>query len=217
MLTHNTPALRVLVADDHPVVRAGIVALLSSEPSMQIVSEVADGREALEAWGTVAADVGLVDLSMPRMDGFETISAIRRVDPDAKLVVMTTLMGDEDVFRALKAGAMGFLLKDCAAGEIADCLRSAARGQKYLHADAAARLADRVTRDALTLREREVLAWLTQGLSNKQIARHLDVSEGTIKTHVKSILSKLDARSRTEAARTAARRGLVHDGAGAAG
>ncbi len=201
--------LRLLIADDHPVVRAGLVALLAREPDIRIVFEASDGGEAVAAWQRHRPDVGLIDLSMPVLDGFDTLAAIRQLSGDARLVVMTTLGGDEDVYRALRAGASGCLLKDCGAAEMVACVRAVARGQKYLQATAAARLADRVTTLSLTRRETEVLQRLAQGLGNRCIARELGVAEGTVKTHVKGVLLKLDVSSRAQAVRLALQRGLV--------
>jgi two-component system, NarL family, response regulator len=201
--------LRVLVADDHPVVRAGMVALLEREADMCVVHQACHGADAVDGWQAQGPDVGLIDLNMPVLDGFATVAAIRRAHRAARLVVMTTFGGDEDVFRALQAGASGYLLKDCGPAELAACVRAVARGQRYLQATAAIRLADRTTAVALTGRETDVLHGLAQGLSNKAIARHLGVAEGTVKTHVKGLLGKLDASSRTQAVRLALQRGLV--------
>ena len=207
--TRRPPRLRVMVADDHPVVRAGLVAMLEREPDLVVVSEAANGLEAVQRWQTDAPDIGLVDLSMPGLDGFEVVKAIRSGDRTARLVVMTTLGGDEDVFRALQAGAAGYLLKDCGADELVRCMRSVWQGHKYLQGVAARQLAERITAVELTSRERDVLGRLAEGLSNKLIARRLGMAEGTVKTHVKSLLFKLDAISRTQAVRLAVQRGLV--------
>ncbi len=201
----------MLVADDHPVVRAGMVALLEREPDIRVVCEAADGAQAVTGWQRTNPDVGLIDLSMPVLDGFDTIRTIRRASRKARLVVMTTLGGDEDVFRALQAGATGYVLKDCGAAELVTCIRAAARGHKHLQAAAAARLAGRIASEGLTSRETDVLQGLAQGLSNKVIARQLGVAEGTVKTHVKGLFSKLDVSSRTQAVRLALRRGLVRE------
>lgn len=198
--------MRVLVADDHPVVRAGTVALFEREPEFCVVFEAGNGGEALEGWKSIAPDVGFVDLSMPVLDGFETVAAIRRFSPDARLVVMTTLCGEQDVFRALKASASGYLLKDCGHAELATCVRAVARGQRYLQTAAATSLADRMAASDLTGRESDVLNGLAQGLSNKGIARQLGVAEGTVKTHVKALLGKLGAVSRTHAVHLAMQR-----------
>jgi two-component system, NarL family, response regulator len=203
------PPLRLLVADDHPVVRAGLVALLGQEAGIDVVCEAANGDEAIAAWQQHEPDIGLIDLSMPVRDGFAAIAAIRQIERRAKLVVMTTLSGDEDVYRALQVGASGFVLKDCGKSELLACLRVVAQGSKYLHHTASAQLAARVASEDLTARETDVLNGLAQGLSNKAIARHLGVAEGTVKTHMKGLLAKLEVSSRTQAVRTALQRGLV--------
>jgi two-component system, NarL family, response regulator len=203
------PRVRVLLADDHPVVRAGLVALLAREPDLCVVFEARHGGEAVEGWQSQQPDVGLIDLNMPVLDGFAAVAAIRCFAPTARLVVMTTLGGDEDVHRALQAGASGYLLKDSGPAELAACIRAVAGGQKYLHATAAARLADRLSTVDLTGRETDVLQGLAQGLSNKRIAHQIGVAEGTVKTHVKGLLGKLDASSRTQAVSLALQRGLV--------
>ncbi len=199
----------VLIADDHPVVRAGVGAMLSGAADLHVACECADGAEAVRQWRALRPAAGLIDLRMPGMDGVEAIRAIREVDPGARLAVMTTVCGDEDVFRALQAGACGYVLKDCGADALVDCLRAVLRGQRYLDPAAAASLAARVVHAPLTARERDVLDGLAQGLSNKRIARELAVTEGTVKTHVKSLLDKLDADNRTQAVRVAAARGLI--------
>lgn len=202
--------LRVLVADDHPVVRTGVVSLLEREADLTVVCEAANGEEAVAGWQTHMPDVGLIDISMPVLDGFSTVTAIRRIVRKANVVIMSTFCGGEDVYRALHVGASGYLLKDCGRQEWADCIRAVARGQKYLQAAAAARLAERVIADNLTAREADVLHCLSQGLSNKAIARCLGVAEGTVKTHMKGVLDKLQVSSRTQAVRLALQRGLVH-------
>lgn len=204
------PPLRLLVADDHPVVRAGIVAMLERESGMRVVFEASHGAEAVMGWRAHLPDVGLIDLGMPGLDGFGTVSAIRSTARHARLVAMTTFSGGEDVYRALQAGVSGYLLKDCGAREMIECIRAVASGQRYLQADASASLADRISNESLTARETEVLQWLTEGLSNKAIGRRMEVTEGTVKTHMKGLLSKLGVASRTQAVRLALQRGLVH-------
>lgn len=201
--------LRLLVADDHPVVRAGIVALLEREADMRVVVQACDGAEAVLGWQAHEPDVGLVDLSMPVLDGFGAIAAIRSIAHHARLVVMTTVCGDEDVYCALQAGASGFLLKGCGQQELVNCIRGVAKGQRYLQSLASARLAERVASVDLTARETDVLRWLARGLSNKEISRRLGVAEGTVKTHMKGLLAKLEVNSRTQAVRVAWQRGLV--------
>jgi two-component system NarL family response regulator len=201
--------LRLLVADDHPVVRAGMVALLEREVDMRVVFEACHGAEAVAAWQALEPDVGLIDLSMPVLDGFGAVAAIRQSARDARLVVMTTVCGDEDVHRALQAGASGYLLKDCSPQEMIDCIRAVSAGHRYLQSPASASLAGRLSSDDLTARETEVLRCVAEGLGNKAIAARLGVAEGTVKTHMKSLLKKLDVGSRTQAVRLALQRGLI--------
>ncbi len=213
---HRRP-LRVLVADDHPVVRAGLVAMLQREDDLRVVFEASHGAEAVAGWQAHGPDVGLIDLNMPVLDGFGVVTALSRnaassgAQP-ARLVVMTAMGGDEDVYRALQAGASGYLLKDCGRQELVDCIRTVASGRKYLQAQASARLAERMTSHDLTARENDVLRGLAEGLSNKAIARRLGVAEGTVKTHMKGLLHKLAVSSRTQAVALALQRGLVRLG-----
>lgn len=192
-----------------------MVALIEQDSDFKVVFQACDGREAVAGWQVHTPDVGLIDLRMPLLDGFEAIEAIRLHARGARLVVMTTLCGDEDIYRALQAGASGYLLKDCGREELSACIRAVAAGQKYLQSTASASLAERVARADLTARESEVLHWLAEGLGNKAIARRLAVAEGTVKTHMKAVLTKLGADSRTQAARIAVQRGLVRPTPGA--
>ncbi len=209
--------LRVLVADDHPVVRAGMVAMLERDDDLRVVFEASQGAEAVAGWHAHRPDVGLIDLNMPVLDGFGVVAALCQAAacaaaPPARLVVMTTMGGDEDVYRALHAGAGGYLLKDCGRQELVACVRTVAAGRRYLQAQAAARLAERMTSHDLTARESDVLRGLAEGLSNKAIARRLDIAEGTVKNHMKGLLHKLGVRSRTQAVALALQRGLVRLG-----
>lgn len=205
----GTDGSTILVADDHPVVRTGLQTMLNRGPGLVVVAECADGHEAITQWAALRPTVGLIDLRMPRVGGIEAMRAIRQLDPAARLIAMTTLGGDEDVYRALHAGASGYLLKDCGAGALLDCVQAVLRGQRYLDATSSASLAARIVQAPLTSRESEVLSHMARGLSNKRIARQLGVAEGTIKTHVKSLLEKLDVENRTHAIQVAATRGLV--------
>lgn len=210
----ETPAvaparIRLLVADDHHVVLDGLSTILDMQDDMQVVAQASDGAQAVELWRRTRPDVGLIDLSMPRLTGVEAIAEIRRLEPRAKLIILTTYDGDEDLYRGLHAGAMAYLLKDVRRDELLRCIRVVHEGGHYIKAELAGRLASRLTRDGLSQREHEVLVLVERGLSNKQIARELNVAEGTIKTHVKAILAKLEARSRTEAIAIGVRRGLL--------
>ena len=208
--SETAPArIRLLVADDHHVVLDGLSTILDMQDDMQVVAQASDGLQAVELWRRTQPDVGLIDLSMPRLSGVEAIAEIRRHEPRAKLIILTTYDGDEDLYRGLHAGAMAYLLKDVRREELLRCIRVVHRGGHYIRPELAGRLASRLARDGLSQRELEVLTLVERGLSNKLIARELNVAEGTVKTHVKAILAKLEARSRTEAIAIGVRRGLL--------
>lgn len=204
-----TRQLRVLVADDHPVVRHGLVALIDHQPDMWVVAEVGNGREAVEQYAAQQPDVVLMDLRMPELDGVEAIAAIRAASPQARIVVLTTYDSDEDIYRGLRAGAQGYLLKDAPAGELLSAIRAVAAGQKRIPAEVAAKLAERMVSPELTARELEVLRLVVEGQSNKEIGAALAIAEGTVRAHLNSIFQKLDALDRTHAVTIAVRRGLV--------
>ena len=201
--------IRILIADDHTVVREGLVSLVKRKSDMVIVAEARNGREAVDLWKKHRPDVSLLDLRMPELDGVSAIKEIRELDANAHIVVLTTYDGDEDIYRAIKAGAKAYLLKDTARDALVDCVRKVHAGETYLPAPLAAKLAERVSGAALSAREIEVLQRMAAGKSNKEIGAELFISEGTVKTHVKSIFTKLDVVSRTEALATATRRGLI--------
>ena len=201
--------IRILIADDHTVVREGLVSLVKRKPDMAVVAEATNGREAVDLWKQHHPDIGLLDLRMPELDGVGAIKEIRELNPNAHIIVLTTFDGDEDIYRAIKAGAKGYLLKDTAREALMECIRRVHGGETFIPATLAAKLADRVSGEALSLREIEVLQRMAAGKSNKEIGAELFISEGTVKTHVKSIFSKLDVVSRTEAVATASRRGLI--------
>jgi two-component system NarL family response regulator len=201
--------IRILIADDHTVVREGLVSLVKRKSDMVIVAEARNGREAVDLWKEHRPDVALLDLRMPELDGVGAIKEIRELDGNAHIVVLTTYDGDEDIYRAIKAGAKAYLLKDTARDALVDCVRKVHAGETYLPAPLAAKLAERVSGDALSRREVEVLQRMGAGKSNKEIGAELFISEGTVKSHVKSIFTKLDVVSRTEALATATRRGLI--------
>ena len=201
--------ISVLIADDHPVVRMGLAGAVNAQPELKLVGEAADGHEACRLYVECRPDVVLMDLRMPGMDGVTAIETIRAGDMQARIVILTTFDGEEDIWRGLRAGAKAYLLKDSPREEIVECIRAAARGQKYLPRDVAAKLAERMDGETLSRREVEVLGLVARGQSNKEIARATGITEGTVKFHVTSIMAKLRAKSRTEAVALAARRGLI--------
>ena len=201
--------IRILIADDHSVVREGLVSLVKRKSDMVVVAEGSNGREAVELWKEHRPDVTLLDLRMPELDGVGAIKEIRELDENAQIVVLTTYDGDEDIYRAIKAGAKAYLLKDTARDALVDTVRRVHAGETYLPPELAAKLAERVGGQALSPREIDVLQRMAVGKSNKEIGAELFISEGTVKTHIKSIFSKLDVVSRTEAVATASRRGLI--------
>lgn len=202
--------LRVVIADDHPVVREGIAAIVSRAPDLTVVAEAADGASAVEQVLRLSPDVTLMDLRMPEMSGLEALQAILRARPAARIVMLTTYDGEEDIFRALECGAMGYLLKDLTSAELLAAIRAAAAGKRVVTGSAAAGLANRIGRTALSGREEAVLRLVAAGKSNKEIAVALSISTETVKTYVKSLFHKLGVSDRTEAAMAALRRGFVH-------
>jgi DNA-binding NarL/FixJ family response regulator len=201
--------IRVLIADDHTIVREGLVSLLRRKSDMMVVAEASHGREAIELWKKHRPDVTLLDLRMPELDGVSAIKEIRQLDETASIIVLTTFDGDEDIYRAIRAGAKAYLLKDTARDALVECVRRVYAGETYLPPLLAAKLAERVSGETLSAREIEVLQRIAAGKSNKEIGAELFISEGTVKTHVKSIFAKLDVVSRTEAVAAATRRGLI--------
>jgi DNA-binding NarL/FixJ family response regulator len=201
--------IRIVIADDHSVVREGLVSLIKRKSDMVVVAEASNGRDAVDLWKKHHPDVTLLDLRMPELDGVSVIKQIRELDETAPIVVLTTYDGDEDIYRAIKAGAKAYLLKDTARDALVECVRKVYAGETYLPPLLAAKLAERVSGETLSAREVEVLRRMAAGKSNKEIGAELFISEGTVKTHVKSIFAKLDVVSRTEAVATATRRGLI--------
>ncbi len=202
--------IRILVVDDHVVVRQGLVALLNMVEDMKVVGEASDGQEAIDAHRRHKPDVTLMDLRLPKLGGADAITLIRRETPAARIIVLTTFDGDEDIFRALQAGAKGYLLKGSDADELMSAIRSVYAGKSRIPAAVAEKLAERMGGPALTAREIEVLKRIVAGRSNKEIASDLFISEATVKTHINSLLSKLGVSDRTQAATTALQRGIVH-------
>lgn len=201
--------LAVLVADDHPIVREGLMALINRQPDMQVVAEARNGKEAVEQFFAVRADMALLDLRMPLMDGIEAAIAICERQPEAKLVIVSSYQSEEEVYRCMRAGVQGYVLKDAPVKDLIDCLRAIAAGKTWIPPGVGAKLASRVTGRELTPREMQVLRAIAMGKSNKEIGVMLDIAESTVKVHVSHLLEKLKSGGRTEAIGMALKRGLV--------
>ena len=208
-MSGSPPPIRVLIVDDHPIVRSGISGLLALQKDMAVVGEASNGREAIQQFRLHRPDVTLMDLQMPEMTGLDAIIAIRNESPDAKVVVLTTYAGDVQILRALKAGAQGYLLKNTLHHELLHTIRAVHTGRKNLSPEVSYEVAQHMGDDPLTPAEILVLRLIANGNANKQIAAQLGVTEETVKSRVKSILSKLGANDRTEAAVTGLKRGII--------
>jgi two-component system NarL family response regulator len=209
MPSSNASVITVLVVDDHPLLRDGVAFGLSREPDIRVVANAHDGRSAIEAFREHRPDVTLMDLQLPDMSGIDAMCAIRSEFPDACILVLTTYRGDAQVASALKHGASGFLLKASLRKELRDAIRAARAGRRVMSPDAASDLAQYMGGDTLSERELQVLNRVARGLGNKQVAAELGISEATVKSHMKSILSKLDVNDRTHAVVTAVKRGII--------
>jgi DNA-binding NarL/FixJ family response regulator len=205
----NSNPIRILLVDDHALLRQGIAALAVDESDMKLVAEASNGREAVEQFRKHRPDVTLMDLQMPEMNGIDAMTAIRDEFPEARFIVLTTYTGDVQVLRALKAGARAYLLKSLLRRELLETIRAVHAGQKRIPPEVAAQLADHAGDDALTAREIEVLRLIAAGNANKLIADQLSITEETVKGHVKNILSKLDANDRTHAVTIGLKRGII--------
>lgn len=204
--------IRVLIADDHPVVREGLAALIRRQPDMKLVGEACNGKEAIEMFFAKKPDVTLLDQRMPEMDGITALETVRKRCADARVILLTSFDNSEDVYRGLRAGAKAYLLKQSPRDELFECIRDVHQGKTRISGEVTARLANRLARKDLTPREMEVLQLLTAGKSNKEIGSLLSVSEGTVKVHVNHILQKLNVSGRTEAAMIALKTGMVNSG-----
>jgi DNA-binding NarL/FixJ family response regulator len=203
--------IRVLLAEDHAVVREGLAAILACQADIEVVGQAINGRAAVERFRELGPDVLLVDLRMPEMGGLEVITTLRAEFPKARIIVLTTFGGDEDVYRALEAGAQGYLLKDADTSDLLKAIRAVHMGGRFVPPAVAQRLVERtIAGPALTQREIEVLKLVAVGKTNKEIASALFITEGTVKTHINNIHDKLEVRDRTEAVMTAVRRGILH-------
>jgi DNA-binding NarL/FixJ family response regulator len=201
--------IRILTVDDHPLILEGIASVLQRQPDMELVGEASDGYQAIEAFARCRPDVSLIDLQMPGMNGIDTIIAILEKWPGARCIVLTTYAGDVQATRALKAGAKGYLLKSMLRKDLVETIRTVHSGKSRIPAEIASELASHLTSDALSSREIEVLRLVGDGCSNKIVADHLKISEDTVKGHMRSILSKLNANDRTHAVMIAVKRGFL--------
>jgi len=203
-------SIRILIADDHYVVRMGLVALVGTEPDLEVTGEAADGVQAVELFKKLTPDLTLMDLRMPLKDGIAATREIRDQCPEARILMLTTFDGDDDIHKALSAGANGYLLKNATRESLIPALRAVAAGQRWIPKEVVRRLASRKMFEELTPRELEVLHQLAKGMANKEIADVLNISEYTVKDHLKSILGKLRVADRTEAVTAAIQRGIIH-------
>jgi DNA-binding NarL/FixJ family response regulator len=204
-----TSTIRILIVDDHPVVRAGLTSMLSTQPDITVIGSASSGEEALAVLAHESVDILLLDLRMPGTNGVATLLSIKQRAIPVRTIVLTSYETDEDIYRAVHAGAGGYLLKDTPLREMLDAIHAVHAGNRYIPRHIASRLAERMMRSNLTAREMEILKMLTKGLTNKQIGHALGISDNTVRNHVNSIIEKLEVCDRTEAATTAIQRGLI--------
>jgi len=208
-VSDESAQIRILAVDDHALMREGIAVLVATQPDMALVAEAKSGREAIQQFRAHRPDITLMDLQMPEMNGLDAITAIRAESPDAKIIVLTTYKGDVQILRAMKAGAKGYLLKTTFHKELVETIRAVHAGEKALSPEASYEIAEHATDDALTPAEIAVLRLIAAGNANKQIADQLSITEETVKSRVKNILSKLGANDRTHAATIGLKRGII--------
>lgn len=203
-------SIRVLVIEDHFLARMALHSVLSMQKNLQIVGEASDGAQGIEMYRKLLPDVVLLDLRLPRVSGFEVLTQVRKEYPAARFIVLSNYQGSEDIYRAMRGGAMGYLTKDTSGEEVLNAIQSVVRGLRYIPTAVLNRLAERMPAMDLTPREAEVLTCITRGRSNKEIADELSIAEKTVRIHVSSVLEKMGARDRTQATIFALQRGLVH-------
>ena len=208
-MSSQSPMIQVLIADDHAIVRQGLATIINRDPEMTVIAQAEDGQQAIAYFRQYQPDITLMDLRMPQVTGVEAISAICAEFKSARIIVLTTYDGDEDIYSGLHSGAQGYLLKDAKPQELLQAIRTVARGQQYIPPDVGAKLVQRLSNPELSERELEVLGLMAQGLSNLDIATTLIIGESTVKSHVNRILSKLGVSDRTQAVIVAVKRGIV--------
>jgi len=212
MEKNGNTAIRILIVDDHPVVRAGLASMLGTQAGLKVIGSASSSEEALKKLQHEVADVLLLDLRMPGMNGIEMLRALAQKQASPRVIVLTSYELDEDIYRAVQAGAQGYLMKNTPQKEMIEAITSVHAGKRYLPRHIAARLADRMMQSSLTTRELEILEMLAKGLTNKQIGAALEISDHTVRNHVINIIEKLDVSDRTEAATTAIQRGIISAG-----
>ena len=206
----KTESIKIMIVDDHPVVREGLSRIIVSESGMEVIAEAGTGAEALTQYRKLRPDIVLMDMRMPEMTGLQTIEAIRKEFSNARIIVLSTYDLEEDIYQSLQAGARGYILKDSPRNELLAAIRRVHAGERVIPPTIATRLAERISGNELTAREFEVLKLIVSGKSNKQIGDDLGISEGTVKSHVNNILDKLGVTDRTQAVSVALKRGIVH-------
>lgn len=206
---NQSTTIRVLIVDDHAIVRKGLATIINRDPEMTVIAQAEDGQQAIDAFREYQPNVTLMDLRMPKMGGVEAIMAICAEFKQARIAVLTTYDSDEDIYRGLQAGAQGYLLKDAKLGELLNAIRAIHNGQKYIPPEVGAKLLQRMSNPELSERELEVLRLMAKGMSNQEIGTTLNIGESTVKSHVNRILSKLGVSDRTQAVITAVKRGIV--------
>ncbi len=203
--------IRILIADDHPMLRVALKSMINSEPNMAVVGEARDGNEAVELFHQLRPDITLMDINMPKMDGLEAMRKILEVDPQARFIVLTNFDSEEDIYRGLEAGAMGYLMKDSTFSKLLETIQTVHVGQKHIPPEIAQKLASRKASPRLSPREMTVLRLVMAGMSNREISAELNITESTVKSHVKNILFKLGASDRTQAVTKAIQRGILRE------
>ena len=209
MTNVSVTPIRILIVDDHPVVRAGLASMLGTQAGLEVAGSASSGEEALEMVERECPDLLLLDLRMPGMSGIDMLLALKQRAATARVIILTSFETDEDIYRAIQAGAQGYLLKNTSQREMVEAIRTVHAGKRYIPRPIASRLAERMMRSNLTARELEILRMLAKGPTNKQIGRALDISDNTVRNHVNNIIEKLEVSDRTEAATTAIQRGII--------